>query len=47
MGNETGAGFFLRLGNECVSIKERAMSEAIRIAKTAEPEYARALRKPE
>jgi hypothetical protein len=47
MGTETGAGFPFLSGNACGSIKERAMSEAIRTAKTAAPEYARALKKPE
>jgi hypothetical protein len=47
MGNETGAGLLFRSGNACGSIKERAMSEAIRMAKTAAPEYARAFRKSE
>jgi hypothetical protein len=47
MGNESGVGFLFRSGNECVSINERAMSEAIRMAKIAEAEYARVLQKPE
>jgi hypothetical protein len=47
MGNDIGAGFLLRFGNACGSIKEWAMSEAIRMAKIAEAEYARALKKPE
>jgi hypothetical protein len=47
MGNETGAGFLLRSGNACGSIKEWAISEAIRRAKIAEAEYARVLKKPE